>query len=103
MNEYKIENGVDSTQSYLALSCNNADHADDVSLCASTNTLGRFINYDITSSFVYDAHVDSCTKYGSDEIIEKNNQFIHVEIEGFWRDQVELMAEFYAEYFPGGI
>ena len=57
----------------------------------------------MTSSSVYEAHVDSCTEYGSGQVIENNNQFIHVEIEGFWRDQVELMTDYYAQYFPEGI
>ena len=41
---YADENGLDAAQQYNAHSCNNDAHAGQVSLCASTNTLGRFVS-----------------------------------------------------------
>ena len=70
-----------------------------IQLCASTNTLGRFINWDLDSSSVYDAHRESCTEYGSGKIIENYNQFLHVEIEKFWRDNTPVMTDFYLNFF----
>lgn len=70
-----------------------------IQLCASTNTLGRFINWDLASSSVYDAHRESCTEYGSGKIIENYNQFLHVEIEKFWRDNTPVMTDFYLNFF----
>ena len=63
------------------------------------NTLGRFINWDLTSSSVYDAHRESCTQYGSGKIIENYNQFLHIEIEKFWRDNTPVMTDFYLKFF----
>ena len=68
-------------------------------LCAGTNTLGRFINHNMLHSSTEEAHRLSCNNYGSGEVIEERHQFLHVELEAFWLDQVELMASFYAEFF----
>ena len=48
---------------------------------------------------MYDAHRESCTKYGSGAIIENYNQFLHVEIEKFWRDNTPVMTDFYLKFF----
>ena len=53
----------------------------------------------MTSSSVYDAHRESCTEYGSGKIIENYNQFLHVEIEKFWRDNTPVMTDFYLKFF----
>ena len=72
-------------------------------LCAGTNTLGRFINHNMLHSSTEEAHRLSCNNYGSGEVIEERHQFLHVELEAFWLDQVELMASFYAEFFTSDL
>ena len=46
------------------------------------------------------AHRDSCYNYGQEEKIIKHNQFIHVELAQYWRDQDQLFAQFLADFFP---
>lgn len=46
-----------------------------------------------------EAHRLSCNNYGSGEVIQERHQFLHVELEAFWLDQVELLASFYSEFF----
>ena len=49
-----------------------------------------------------EAHRLSCNNYGSGEVIEERHQFLHVELEAFWLDKVELLASFYSEFFTEG-
>ena len=46
------------------------------------------------------AHTDSCTEYGIESVIIERNQFIHVELAKYWRDQDLLFADFLADFFP---
>ena len=71
-------------------------------LCAGTNTLGRFINHNMLHSSTEEAHRLSCNNYGSGEVIKERHQFLHVELEAFWLDKVELLASFYSEFFTEG-
>ena len=41
MTAYGAEHGFDNSQQYTGFSCNSDEHAGQVSLCGSTNTLGR--------------------------------------------------------------
>jgi len=42
MMEFGQNNGFEQDQEYTAFSCNSHEHSGKVSLCASTNTLGRY-------------------------------------------------------------
>ena len=45
-------------------------------------------------------HDMACQTNGDEEIIVKNHQFIHVEADGFWRENIEFMTDVYKDFFP---
>ena len=58
-----------------------------------------YFSFFLDSTFIK-AHRDSCYNYGLEEKIIKHNQFIHVELAKYWRDQDQLFAQFLADFFP---
>ena len=61
--------------------------------------LFRFINSDFKQNSTSEIHENSCQLYGKASEIEHRNQFIHVETDPTWRNNVSLVIQMYADFF----
>lgn len=62
----------------------------------------RFINRDFSSNSFDSAHEKSCKTMGDAQEIIKRHQFIHFELEGFWRDSErwQWVSDAIKNFFP---